>query len=307
MGPYLIRKLLMAPVVLVILATIAFFLIRLAPGGPFDAERSPPAEVTAALRARYLLDRPLSVQYAHFLGRLVRADLGPSYRQIGRGVGEIIASRLPGSLVLGGLAMMMALAMGVIAGVVAAARHNGWADHLSMVVALIGLSIPNFVIAPVLLLVLATHLGWITTPGAAGPTAAYVLLAAFALALPFAGRIARLCRAGMLDMIHQDFVRSARAKGLGEMAVLLRHALRGAMVSVVAYLGPATAALLTGSLVIESVFGLRGLGYEFVNAATSRDYTLVMGTVLVYGTLLIVMNLISDVVLALIDPRVRYG
>lgn len=296
----------MAPLVLFVLVTISFFLMRAASGGPFDAERGVDPEIEQALRAQYHLDDPLAVQYLRFLGDLVRGDLGPSFSKPGVQVAEIIADFLPVSLWLGMISLSIALLTGLSAGIVAAMRHNRWQDHSAMMVALVGLSVPSFVTGPLLMLLFAVHWNWLPVTGWDGYLGLrHLILPATCMALPFAARIARLTRTGMLEIIHQDFVRTARSLGLREHQVVLGHALRGALIPVLGFLGPAIASLVTGSLVVEQIFQIPGLGREFVEAAFNRDYTLVMGTVVVYGVVIILANTASDILLGWVDPRVR--
>jgi oligopeptide transport system permease protein len=300
-----LKRLAVAPAVLLVLATITFFLVRLAPGGPFAADRRLEPSVEAALQAQYHLDESQPQQYLRFLGDLVQGDLGPSFRHPGERVGERILRFLPVSMGLGLIALLLALVMGVTAGTWAAVRRNRPADHATMVVALIGLTVPTFVVGPVLALVFGLWLGWLPVAEWKGFTQPiYLVLPVITLALPFAARVARLTRAGMLEVLNADYVRTARAKGLSGRAVVWRHVMRGGLLPVIAFVGPAAADLLTGSVVVETVFAIPGIGPEFVQAALSRDYTMVMGTVLVYGALLIAFNLLSDIGHALADPRV---
>jgi oligopeptide transport system permease protein len=306
MGQYLVKRLLQVPVVLWVLITISFFMVRLAPGGPFSGEKQMPPEIEAAMMAKYHLDESLPEQYGRFMWDLVtHGDLGPSYKHKTRTVNEIIAHKLPYSVTLGAIAIFLALWLGLGAGVVAGIRQNSNFDYGSMAVAMVGLSVPTFVVGPLLQLVFSMKLGWLPVSGWEGFS--YMLLPSITLALPFAARIARLTRAGMLEVINQDYIRTAWAKGLREQVIVLRHALRGAMLPVVSFLGPGIAAMLTGSLVVERIFGIPGVGSEFVESALNRDYTLVMGTVILYGVLLVVMNLIVDIIYGFLDPRIRYG
>jgi oligopeptide transport system permease protein len=308
MRSYLLRRLLQAPLVLWILVTIAFFLMRLAPGRPFVGERELAPAVEQALNAKYGLDDPLPLQYLRFLGNLLSGDLGPSFANPGRSVNDILATYLPPSLLLGSLALGFALLLGLGAGILAAVRRGSWLDVGVMTGSMLGLSIPPFVVGPLLILFLAVGLGLLPTGGYGGwSQPQYLLLPALTLALPFAGRIARLCRAGMLEVLEQDFIRSARAKGLPEHVVVLKHALPGGLLPVLGFLGPAIAALLTGSVVVELIFQVPGIGREFVESALDRDYLVVMGTVIVYGSFLIVSNLLSDLGYALLDPRIRFA
>jgi len=307
MGAYLLRRLLQAPLILLVLASLSFVIMRLAPGGPFASERAMDPEVAHELAAHYHLDQPIAKQYLYFLASLGRADLGMSmstYR--GQSVASVILRALPTSLLLGALGLLLALLLGVPAGVLGAMRPHSGGDALSMVVALTAISLPTFVIGPLLALVFGLWLQWLPIAGYQGFShPAYLVLPAIALSAPFAGRIARLTRAGLLEVMSQDFVRSARAKGASELRIAIRHALRLGFAPVVSYLGPAVAAILTGSLVIEQVFQIPGLGREFVISAFNRDFTLVMGTVLVYGLILILCNLLADLALAMLDPRTR--
>ena len=314
MGRYLLKRLIQFPLVLWILITISFFMMRAAPGGPFSEEKRVDPAILAKMNEKYGLSDPLLKQYARFLGNLAVLDLGPSFTQKTRTVNEIIGERWPVSAVLGGTAILLALLLGLTAGVIAAIRHNSRWDYGSMAVAMVGLSVPTFVVGPMLALLLGIWAGLFPVAGfepilgtAWLPHPKFLLLPAFTLSLPFAARIARLTRAGMLEVIHQDYIRTAWAKGLSEQVIVLRHALRGALLPVVSFLGPATAEILTGSLVVEQVFAFPGLGREFVQSAINRDYTLVMGTVILFGSLLITFNLIVDVLYGFLDPRIRYA
>jgi oligopeptide transport system permease protein len=306
MPPSALRRLLQAPLVLLILASVSFVIMRLAPGGPFSGEKSMDPQVRAALEARYHLDQPMLFQYGHFLLDLLHGDLGTSLAGYkGTPVVAVIARTLPTSLLLGAQAMLLALLIGVLAGILAAMRRQRLGDRLTLVVGLVAISMPTFVIGPLLALVFGLWLHWLPIAGWQGwAHPAYQVLPAVALSLPFAGRIARLTRTGLLEVMSQDFIRTARAKGASELRIALRHALRLGFVPVVSFLGPATAAILTGSLVVEQVFQIPGLGFEFVKSAQNRDYTLVMGTVLAYGLCLVLCNLVADAVHRQLDPRV---
>jgi oligopeptide transport system permease protein len=307
MGAYLLRRLLQAPLVLLVLASLSFVIVHLAPGGPFAGERAMDPEVQHALEARYHLDESIPRQYLHFLWSLAHADFGPSISTYkGQSVNSVIMRALPTSLLLGALGLLLALLFGVGAGVVAALKPHSARDGITMVMALTVISLPTFVIGPLLALVFGLWLHWLPIAGYHGfLEPAYLVLPALALSGPFAGRIARLTRAGLLDVLSQDFIRTARAKGAGEYRIAFRHALALGFAPVVSYLGPASAAILTGSLVIEQVFQIPGLGREFVLSAFNRDFTLVMGTVIVYGVILVACNLAADLALALLDPRTR--
>lgn len=303
---YVLRRVLEFIPVLFIIVTAVFFLVRMAPGGPFDAtERDVPPEVLRAIQAQYNLDAPLLVQYRDYLANLVRGDLGPSLQKPSRTVSEWIVYRFPKSLELGLYALGVALAIGLAAGITAALRPNSWRDYVPMSLAMAGICIPNFVLGPVLVLVFALWLGWLPVSGWDAP--ASKILPSITLGAAFAAYVARLARGGMFEVLSQDFIRTARAKGLSEARVILRHGLRGGLQPVVVFLGPATAGLLTGSFVVETVFQIPGLGREFVDAAFRRDYTMIMGVVLFYAVLILVLNLVVDIVVAWLDPRVRYG
>ena len=303
MTRFLFRRLLTIVPTLWAIGTLTFFMLRWAPGGPFLAERDIPEGVRAQLEHTYGLDRPLGEQYLTFLGRAVQFDFGPSYKYPARQVREIIADALPVSLELGALALLVALLIGVPIGVVAAVRHNRLADHAAMGLALAGVSIPNFVLGP--LLVLVFSLGLFVLPPALWRGPESRILPVLTLSTAYVAYIARLTRAGMLEVLRQDFVRTARAKGLPEHQVVVRHAMRLGILPVVSYLGPAAARILMGSVVVESVFQIPGLGRYLVNAAFNRDYTLVMGGVLFYAAFLLILNLIVDVAYTWLDPRVE--
>lgn len=287
-----------------VIATLSFFLIRLAPGDPFMNElRALKPEVLEARRAEYRLDEPLFVQYRLWLFDLARGDMGPSMKYRGKEVNDIIGQGLPVSLALGSLAMAIAIALGLTTGVLSALRQNSWLDYGLMSLAVLGISLPNFVIATMFIVVFV--FGFSLFPLAGWETYRHVALPAFALALPFTARISRLARVGMLEVLGEDFVRTAHAKGLLERHVVIKHAMRGAILPVVSFLGPAFALILTGSLVIEKIFFIPGLGKIFVQSAINRDYYVVLGTVIVYGTLLCLFNFFVDLAYTFLDPRVK--
>lgn len=290
---------------LFLLVTAAFFLVRFAPGGPFDYERALPPEIEANLLAQYHLDEPLWQQYSRYLGDILQGDLGPSFQYRDYRVSELIADGLPVSMLLGGLAMLLALLLGVGAGMIAALKHSRWPDHAVMGFSMTGISIPNFVLAPLLILLFAVYLGWLPAGGWRGAAPANLVLPVVTLALPLVAYIARLTRSSLLDVLGSDYIRTARAKGLGQRTILLRHALKPTLLPVISYLGPAAAAVMTGSVVIEQIFGIPGVGRFFVQGALNRDYTLVLGVVIFYGALVILFNLLVDICYALLDPRVR--
>ncbi len=304
MARYLAGRLAGLPPVLLVIVTASFFVMRLAPGGPFDMERALPAEVRANIEAKYHLDEPLVRQYVRYLGDVLRGDLGPSFRYPDRTVAELIGLGFPVSVTLGACALGFALLAGGAAGIVAALRHNRLADYLTMSLALGGVSIPNFVLGPLLILAFALRLGWL--PVAGWGSWRHLVLPTLTLGVFYMAYVARLARAGMLEAIVQDFVRTARAKGVREAAVVLRHALPSAVLPVLSYLGPAAAGALTGSVVVETIFGIPGIGRYFVTSALNRDYTMVLGTVIFYSSLLVCFNLAVDVLYAWLDPRVSY-
>jgi oligopeptide transport system permease protein len=287
--------------------TLAFLLVRLAPGGPFDQEQTLAPEVKANLDRAYGLDRPLAEQYLRFLGGLAHGDLGPSMRLRDFSVNELIVASLPVSLSIGGLALLLAVGLGIPLGVLAAVRRGGASDHALLALAVIGIAVPSYVVAPVLALVFGIHLHWLPVAGWERGRPSELVLPVVALALPTLAYLVRLVRASVLEVLVQPHVRTARAKGLPPSVVLLRHVLPPALSPVLGYLGPAAAAVLTGSLVVETVFGLPGMGRFLVQGALNRDYTLVMGKVIVYAAVVIGINLAVDLAQALLDPRIRRG
>ncbi|MEZ4299368.1 MAG: ABC transporter permease [Polyangiaceae bacterium] len=300
---YAARRLLAVVPTLWVVMTVLFFLLRAVPGGPFDAERVLPKEIEKAQLAYYNLDAPLFVQYKTWLANVVlRQDLGPSFRHAGRSVNEILRLSFPYSAQLGLLSAVLALAVGVPLGIQAARKHNTAGDHAAMGVAMIGVSVPRFVLAPLLVLVFSLKL--FLLPAARWETWRHMVLPVICTGLPMAAYIARLARAGMLEVIRSDFIRTARAKGLSERKIILRHALKGALLPVVTFMGPGLSGLLIGSLVVERIFNIPGMGRYLVEAASNRDYNLVMGVVLVYGVLVMVLNAIVDIAYRYLDPRV---
>jgi oligopeptide transport system permease protein len=298
MLPFILRRFLSAIPTLFLIVTIAFFLIRVAPGGPFDLEQPLEAKVMENLRRIYALDRPLVEQYGLYLGALLRGDFGPSFYFRDFTIAELFARGLPVSMTLGALALGLALVVGGTLGTIAAFRQNSAADY-----AVIGLTIPNFVVAPVLQILFGLMLAWLPVGGWGTPSS--LVLPVITLALPQVAVIARMTRASMIETLRANHIRTLRSLGL-PTSVIARHALRGAALPVVSYLGPAAAALLTGSVVVETIFGLPGVGRYFVEGALNRDYTLVMGTVVLVAVFVLAFNLLVDIAYALIDPRVRY-
>lgn len=302
---YIFRRLLGALPTLLVIITLAFFLIRLAPGGPFDRERPVPAEIAANLDRAYHLDQPLPVQYGYYLLNVLHGDFGPSFKYKDHSVSTLIAEGFPVSMQLGLAAMLLALLVGIPAGMLAALHQNRPLDHVVMAVAMTGITIPNFVMAPLLALVFGVFLHWLPVAGWDQGWQSAVL-PVIALALPQIAYAARMMRASMLETLSSPHIRTAFAKGLPLWLILWRHVLKGALLPVISWLGPATAAIITGSVVIEQIFGIPGIGRHFVQGALNRDYTLVMGVVVFYGALIIAMNLLVDVIYGLVDPRVRY-
>ena len=304
MWRYALSRLATAVPTLLVVIAVAFALVHAAPGGPFDSERAVEPQIEARMAAAYGLDEPVLVQFGRYLANLVRGDFGPSFRYPEQTVSELIAAALPVSFLLGALALIVGVALGTSAGVLAALNQNRWLDRLVMALAMSGISVPVFVIAPVLVLVFAVLLDWLPAGGTQTP--GHFVLPVLALATPLVSYIARLTRASMLEVLKSQYIRTARSLGLSRTTLVLRYALKPALIPVVSFLGPAIAALLTGSVVVESVCSLPGLGRLFVQGALNRDYTLVMGLVVLYSTLLLSLNLIVDLLYGLLDPRVRY-
>lgn len=310
MWAYFTRRLIIAIPTLWVVITVAFFLMRLAPGGPFDQEAPLPPEIMANLKAAYGLDQPLWWQYFNYLGNLLQGDFGPSFKYKDFSVTELISQGFPVSVQNGLAALILAVAVGIPLGAMAALKQNSGADHAAMTVAMTGIVIPNFVVGPLLALVFGI---WLKETVFALPVAGWNdgafanrILPVVCLALPFIAYIARITRASLIETLHTNYVRTARAKGLPFRLVVLRHAFKSAMIPVVTFLGPATVFLLTGSMVIETIFGLPGIGRYFVQGALNRDYTLVMGVTILAASLVISINLLVDLVYAWLDPKVRY-
>ena len=306
MWAYYLRRLLGAIPTLFAVMTVSFFMMRLAPGGPFDRERMLSPEIEANIRKAYDLDQPLIVQYGIYLAKALKGDLGPSFKYQDYTVVELIASGFPVSFRIGMTAIILALIVGGSLGILAELRQNSVADHLVMGIAMVGITIPNFVIAPLLTLVIGVYFRLLPVGGYGEGSLRNLILPTIALALPPVAYIARLTRASMIEVLRSNYIRTARAKGLPGRLVIGRHALRAAFLPVVSYLGPAIAGIITGSVVIEQIFGIPGIGRYFVQGALNRDYTLVMGVVIFYGSLIILLNLAVDLVYGLLDPKIRY-
>lgn len=303
MTSYLCRRALWTLLTFWVIVTVVFFLLRLAPGGPFDGERRLPAEVEANLLAAYHLDEPLPVQYGRYLSMLLHADLGPSFRQKDFSVGDLVASGAPVSLLVGGLALLVAAGLGIAVGVAAGMTPGNLWDRTLMGVTNLGLALPAIVVAPLALMVFSVWLGWLPSGGIGSP--AHFVLPSLTLAAPFTAAIARLTRGSVAEVITEPHVRTAHAKGLPRRRIVRRHIMPLGLLPVVSFLGPAAAAMLTGSVVIEQVFDLPGIGRYFVQGALNRDYTLVMGVVVVYAALILTFNLLVDLAYAWLDPRIR--
>ena len=300
---FLLKRLAWMALTLWVVFTITFFLMRAVPGGPFSSERQVPQSVKENIERRYRLDQPVAVQYFEHLGRALIFDFGLSFKLADFTVNEVLAAGFPVSASLGIMALVFALTLGLTAGIVSATRRGSFLDFFVMSIATVGIALPNFVVAG-LLIILLVFLVPIFPAGGWG-SIRNLVLPAFCLGAPYAAEIARLVRTGMLDVLGQDYVRTAYAKGLSTRTVIFRHAIKGAMLPVVSFLGPAVAGILTGSLVIEQIFAIPGLGYHFIQAATQRDYTLAMGLVLLYTALLYTMNLVVDLAYAMLDPRIE--
>lgn len=302
---YTLRRLVGAIPTLLVIATLAFFLLHAAPGGPFDSAKRIPPDILQNIQARYHLDEPLGLQYLRYLGNLARGDLGPSYVYRSTSVNQIVAQGLPVDATVGLTALALALLIGGAIGVNAAVRRStGW-DYVLMTLAVLGISLPVFVIAPLLILVFAIDLHWLPAGDWVVGSLSHLVLPAVALALPYIAYVARMMRASTIEVLASPFIRTAQAKGLPPRLVLWRHALRPTLTPMISFLGPAIAGLITGSIVVETIFGLPGIGRYFVTAALNRDYTLVMGITVLYGVLIIAFNLLADLCYAWIDPRVR--
>lgn len=301
---FLAQRLIGIIFVIWVIMTLSFFMMRAAPGGPFDKERAIPADVKRNIEKKYHFDEPLSAQYWRYAKQIMlHGDLGPSYKYADHSVNEIIMDGLPATLQLGFLSLLVAVIIGVGLGVMAALRHNTRWDYIAMAFAIIGVSMPSFVIGPLLQLFFGLQIRWLPVAGWDGWT--YMILPSISLGTIYAASIARLARGGMLEIIGQDFIRTARAKGLRERVVVLRHMIRGGLLPVLTYLGPATAFLLSGSMVIEKIFNIPGIGRYFVNSALNRDYTVTLGMTIFVSALILVCNLAVDLLYQVVDPRMK--
>lgn len=301
---FIIKRLLQAIPVLFVVATVTFFMVRAAPGGPFDKDRSIPPEVMTQLNKRYHLDDPLWKQYVDYMSNLVQGDFGPSFKYASHSVTELIAAGLPATLELSLYAILFALVVGLPIGILAALKRNTLLDYIPMSTAMIGICMPTFVLGPILLLIFGIWLGWLPVAGW-GQISGDKILPSITLGSVYAAYIARICRGGMLEIFSQDYIRTARAKGLSTMRIVVVHALRGGISPVVSFLGPAIAGLLAGSFVVESIFQIPGLGRFYVMAAFNRDYTMILGLTIFFAFLIILFNLIADILLVWLNPKIR--
>lgn len=302
---FAIFRLLAAIPTLLLVVAIAFLMVHAAPGGPFDEERALPAQVEANIARAYHLDESLPAQFLRYVKGLLHGDLGPSFRYQDYSVADVIGETFPVSLRLGAMAMLLALLLGIGGGTLAALARGGWRDRLLSVLAISGISLPVFVIAPILVLLFAVYGGWLPASYSGSDSASRYVLPVIALALPQIAAIMRLTRASMLEVLESDFVRTARSQGLSTASIVRYHAMKPAMLPLLSYMGPAIAGILTGSVVVEQIFGIPGLGQRFVLGAISRDYTLVLGIVIFYAALIIVLNLLVDIAYGFLDPRIR--
>ncbi|OBY51980.1 oligopeptide ABC transporter permease OppB [Aggregatibacter aphrophilus] len=306
MFKFILKRVLEALPTLFILITFSFFLMRLAPGSPFTSERAYPPEVMANIEAKYHLNEPLHKQYILYLKNLAQGDFGPSFKYKDQSVNDLIASAFPVSFKLGMTAFAFAVLIGIFAGSLAALKQNSRWDYILMSFSMIGVVMPSFVFAPLLVLLFAITLGWLPAGGWNGGVALYMILPVASLTIGYVAGIARIMRGSMIEVLHSNFIRTAKAKGLSTARIILKHALRPALLPVITYLGPAFVGIITGSMVIESVFGLPGMGQLFVNGALNRDYSLVLSLTILVGTLTILFNAIVDILYAVIDPKIRY-
>jgi len=305
MGTYFIRRLLGAIPTLFLIILISFFLIRMAPGGPFDFDRSLAPEIQANLNAQYHLDKPVYVQFAYYFTDIIQGDFGPSFQYKNYTVTELIAQGFPVSLQLGLSAMLLALFFGCAAGMLAAYKQNSRIDYFVMTISMTGISIPNFVVAPILILIFAIGFSLLPAGGWNNGAIQNQILPIITLALPQIAYIARITRSSMIEVLRMPYIRTAYSKGLPSLYILTRHALKPTLLPVISYLGPAIAGVITGSVVVEQIYGIPGLGRYFIQGALNRDYTLVMGVVVFYGMLIIVLNLIVDLLYSSLDPQIR--
>lgn len=310
MTRFMIRRFLSLIPTIFLIITFAFFIVHLAPGGPFASEKNAPPEIIENMKKKYHMDEPMYKQYFRYMTDVAKGDLGPSFRYKDYTVNQLIKQALPASALLGFMSLALAVVMGIVAGILSALKRNTWVDYLCMSFAVLGISIPLFVIGPILKLYLALKWQWLPTSGWIGPDNRFgwlvLIMPVLTLSLPYLASIARLTRASVLETLRADYIRTARSKGLSEPVVIVKHVLKGALLPVVSYLGPALAYILTGAVVVETLFTVPGLGRFYVQAAVNRDYTLIIGDVIVVCILMVVMNFLVDIFYGFLDPRISY-
>ncbi|MFZ4616230.1 MAG: ABC transporter permease [Rectinemataceae bacterium] len=307
MAKFIIRRFLSLIPTMFVIITFSFFLIRFAPGGPFSGEKNLPEQVIQNMMKKYHMDEPLFTQYIRYFGDVLRWDFGPSFKYKESSVNELIEQCFPVSIMLGSAALVLSVFFGILVGIISALKQNRWQDYLSMSLAVVGISVPLFVIGPVLQLIFAMKLHWLPLTWTSRNTSVtFALLPVITLAFPYFAYIARLSRASILEVLRADYVRTARAKGLAENVVIAKHVLKGALLPVVSYLGPAFAGIITGSLVVESTFAIPGIGRIFVQSALNRDYTLIMAEVIIFSLILVLVNFLVDILYGFLDPRIAY-
>ncbi|MDN3697991.1 MULTISPECIES: oligopeptide ABC transporter permease OppB [Vibrio] len=303
---FILKRMMEAIPTMLVLITVSFFLMRFAPGSPFSSERTLPPQVMANINAKYGLDKPVFEQYTTYLTNVIQGDFGPSFKYKDFTVNELVASALPVSAKIGAVAFIFALIFGVSVGTIAALRQNTWLDYTIMSSAMLGVVMPSFVLAPALIYMFSINLGWFPAGGWLDGSMKYMILPVLGMSMLYVATFARITRGSMIETLNSNFIRTARAKGLSYSYIVVKHALKPAMLPVVSYMGPAFVGIITGSVVIETIFGLPGIGKLFVNAAFNRDYSLVMGVTILIGFLFIVFNAIVDILLAYVDPKIRY-
>ncbi|MFQ3176108.1 MAG: oligopeptide transport system permease protein [Psychromonas sp.] len=306
MFKFILKRVIEAIPTMLILITVSFFLMRFAPGSPFSSERTLPPQIMENINAKYGLDKPVMEQYTTYLTNVVQGDLGPSFKYKDFTVNELVTAALPVSAKIGSFAFIFALFFGVAIGTIAALRQNTWIDYCVMSTAMLGIVMPSFVLAPVLIYIFSINLGFFPAGGWLDGSLQYMVLPVLGMAMMYVATFARITRGSMIETLNSPFIRTARAKGLSFSYIVLKHALKPAMLPVVSYMGPAFVGIITGSVVIETIFGLPGIGKLFVNAAFNRDYSLVMGITILIGFLFIIFNAIVDILLAYVDPKIRY-
>jgi oligopeptide transport system permease protein len=303
---FILKRILEAIPTMLVLITVSFFLMRFAPGSPFSSERTLPPQVMANINAKYGLDKPVLEQYTTYLTNVIQGDLGPSFKYKDFTVNELVASALPVSAKIGAFAFVFALVFGVSVGTIAALNQNTWLDYSIMSTAMIGVVLPSFVLAPALIYLFSIDLGWFPAGGWLDGSLKYMVLPVLGMSMLYVATFARITRGSMIETMNSNFIRTARSKGLSFPYIVMKHALKPAMLPVVSYMGPAFVGIITGSVVIETIFGLPGIGKLFVNAAFNRDYSLVMGVTILIGFLFILFNAVVDILLAYVDPKIRY-